>query len=56
MSLKYHPINNHNEPSEQFGSIPVFHPNNDNIPPREMLRNHPIVATHWYGLKLEVQS
>ncbi|WP_162946760.1 hypothetical protein [Ruegeria sp. EL01] len=27
---------------------------NDNAPPRVMLRDYPIVARHWFGLNVEV--
>lgn len=53
MSLKYHSNSGHRDPAKQFGLAPVFNPNN---PPREMLRDCPILARHWYGVDLGVQS
>jgi len=53
MSLKYHANDKHRDPANQFGAAPVPTHNNDNHPPREMLRDCPIVARHWYGLSVE---
>lgn len=52
MTLKYHSNHWQPDPSEQFGSMPVL-PNNDNTPPRHLLRDCPIVALHWFGVDQE---
>lgn len=53
MSLKYHSNNYRNDPAKHFGSAPVFNPNIERRPQRALLRDCPIVALHWFGLKRE---
>ena len=53
MSLKYHSNHWQPDPSEHFGSVPDFTPNNDNNPPRDLLCDYPILARHWFGLDQE---